>query len=63
MQHVIFLWGENKTTKYTAHINLFANAEHQLLLKEVFILFSFSFSSQVWIDGYRLHIQSKDKVK
>lgn len=57
MQHVLFLWGENKTTKYTTHTNLFANVEHQLLLKEVF--FNFSFSSQVWIDGYRLYIRRK----
>ena len=63
MQHVIFLWGENKTTKYTTQINLFANAEYQLLLKEVFIFFRFSFSSQVWIGGYRLYIQRKDASK
>lgn len=36
MRHIISFWGENKTFEYITHINLFVNAEHQLLLRKVF---------------------------
>lgn len=52
MQHVILLCGENKTTKYTAHSNPFAKAEHQLLLKKVFI-----FLASVFLHEYKLVVR------